>query len=106
MATRPATELLYDSEASYRLVDNAIGEFGAGRHVLADGRGRVSGEEARNVIREELFGLIAHLHFHDISEQQLAYASSIIADLQKRFARIETMFESGASPRDEAMIPG
>src|SRR4051794_40250235 len=34
MATRPAHELLYDSEASLRLVDNAIGELGVEAEIV------------------------------------------------------------------------
>ena len=92
MATRAATELLYDSEASYRLVDRVIGEFGSASRALDDMAGRLSGDDLRAVIREELSGLIAHLHFHDISAEQLSYARCLIGEMEHRLQRIDSVF--------------
>ena len=92
MATRAATELLYDSEASYRLVDRVIDEFGSTSRALDDMTGSLSGDELRAVIREELFGLIAHLHFHEISAEQLSYARSLISEMEHRLKRIDAVF--------------
>jgi hypothetical protein len=88
MATRPATELLYDSEASYRLVDRALGEFSPVNRVIG-GTDPLHPGDVRGLIREELFGLIAHLHFQDISSQQLAYASHVISEMQEIFRGTE-----------------
>jgi hypothetical protein len=102
MATRAATELLYDSEASYRLVDNVIGEFGSTSRMLDDVSGLSNGDEDRALIREELFGLIAHLHFHDISAQQLSYAASLIAEMEQRLERIDAAFGSAHAQTNAA----
>jgi chemotaxis regulatin CheY-phosphate phosphatase CheZ len=185
MATRPANELLYDSEASLRLVDNAIGEFGAevaavsteaapnadatggllelpktllraygeitnilerlreSRGILEQAAvdrlqhmseklkevssatelaatdilngldhavamvdeldvlaeqpdGAVRGREIRSQMRDDLFGLMVHLQFQDITTQQLAYASSVIVDMEQRVAQIVAVFDPKA----------
>jgi chemotaxis regulatin CheY-phosphate phosphatase CheZ len=185
MATRPANELLYDSEASLRLVDNAIGEFGAeiaavsteaapnadvsggllelpktllraygeitnilerlreSRGILEQAAvdrlqhmseklkevssatelaatdilngldhavamvdeldvlaeqpdGAARGREIRSQMRDDLFGLMVHLQFQDITTQQLAYASSVIVDMEQRVAQIVAVFDPKA----------
>jgi chemotaxis regulatin CheY-phosphate phosphatase CheZ len=185
MATRPANELLYDSEASLRLVDNAIGEFGAevtaasserapgadsaggllelpktllraygeitnilerlreSRGILEQAAvdrlqhmseklkevssatelaatdilngldhavamvdeldvlaeqpdGAARGREIRSQMRDDLFGLMVHLQFQDITTQQLAYASSVIVDMEQRVAQIVAVFDPQA----------
>ncbi len=195
MATRPANELLYDSEASLRLVDNAIGEFGAAaseeevapevpssglselpktllraygeitgilerlresRGILeqaavqklqhmndklrevssatelaatdilngldkavgmvdeldvlaATPDGAVKAAELRSTMRDELFGLMVHLQFQDITTQQLAYSSSVIADMETRLAQIVAIFDPTAMgfemPRELVSTP-
>jgi chemotaxis regulatin CheY-phosphate phosphatase CheZ len=177
MAIRPAKELLYDSEASLRLVSNAIGELGAGassadavnptalaqlpetllraygeitsvlerlresRGVLEHGAveelsrmnaklsevssatelaandildgldrtvgmveeldalaGRpdaaARGVEIRARMREELFGLTVTLQFQDITTQQLAYASSVIGEMEQRLTQVVALFDT------------
>ncbi|MDB4917306.1 MAG: hypothetical protein JWM95_4950 [Gemmatimonadetes bacterium] len=89
MAPRPANELLYDSEASYRLVDRALGEFGPLNRVVGGTTDPLHPGDVRGLIREELFGLIAHLHFQDISSQQLAYASHVISEMQEIFKLVD-----------------
>jgi chemotaxis regulatin CheY-phosphate phosphatase CheZ len=176
MATRPAHELLYDSEASLRLVDNAIGELGVEAEIVTTPDGsalpptlvRAYGDltgilarlrESRGVLeqgavaklnhmqeklnevslasemaatdildglertvlmvdeldalaedptgapraatvrarmREELFGLVMHLQFQDITSQQLAYASSVIVEMEQRLAQMAAIFDPQA----------
>ena len=185
MTARSASELLYDSEASLRLVDNAIGEFAPeeGRHEdavdvqfgdidsltklphtlfrayseirsilerlrvsrgileqsamdklahmhhklkevssatelaatdILDGLDRSvamvdeldaiaempdsasRGLELRGRMRDELFGLMVHLQFQDITTQQLAYASSVILDMEQRLVQLASIFDPNA----------
>lgn len=188
MATRPVNELLYDSEASLRLVDNAIGEFseeaaaivathvpepstsglsalpttllkayseitgilerlresrgileqaavdklqhmneklrevssatelaatdilnGLDRAVamvdeldtIEDGpEGKARALAMRSQMRDDLFGLMVHLQFQDITTQQLAYASSVIVDMEQRVAQIVAVFDPHALGMD------
>lgn len=189
MTARPASELLFDSEASLRLVDNAIGEFKSDVDVgedigfgdlhsltrlpqtlfrayneirailerlrvsrsileqtamdklahmhdklkevssatelaatdILDGLDRsvamvdeldtlgdtpesgARGGEIRGRMREELFGLMVHLQFQDITTQQLAYASSVILDMEQRLAQLATIFDPNAMVIDDAV---
>jgi hypothetical protein len=186
MATRPAKELLYDSEASLRLVSNAIGELGAGAtdatpstalaqlprtlvraygeitailERLRESRGLLeqasvdklsemqaklsevssATEVAANDIlngldrtvgmvdeldtlaalpdsaapsaavrlkmREELFGLMVSLQFQDITTQQLAYASSVISDMEQRLSQMAELFDPRALGIEPAAAP-
>ena len=76
---RQAVELFSESEASHRLVDRAIGELRPGapaaQHAMLAG-------DVRSSMRDELFGLMAHLHFHDISARELDYAAERIAEMR------------------------
>ena len=89
MATRPATELLYDSEASYRLVDSALGEFSFRRRGSEEGGEQLAPEDIKGLIREELFGLMAHLHFREVSMQELNHAARVIANMQQLLTQAE-----------------
>jgi len=175
MAPRSASELLFDSEASLRLVDSAIvelrpddapsaaalgarlpqqllrayGEIGAILTRLRESRGVLEqahmdklahmhsklrevtsatetaatdilngldrsiamvdeldtlGEgnepspraaEIRSAMRDELFGLMNHLQFQDITTQQLAHASSVILEMEDRLSLLMKYFNSG-----------
>lgn len=97
MTTRPATELLYDSEASYRLVDRALGEFGPLNRILGTETDPVPPGDVRGLIREELFGLIAHLHFQDISAQQLEYAGHVISEMQAIFREADAPVQASVT---------
>lgn len=193
MTARSASELLFDSEASLRLVDNAIGEFnhdsgyredaGLGQfgdidsltklpttlfraynevktilqrlrvsrsileqtamdklaHMhdklkevssatelaatdILDGLDRsvamvdeldaiadtsedaARGTEIRGRMREELFGLMVHLQFQDITTQQLAYASSVIQDMEQRLVQLASIFDPNTLIVDETLM--
>ncbi|MEP6998946.1 MAG: hypothetical protein ABI969_00610 [bacterium] len=52
--------------------------------------------EIRQSVRDELFGLMVHLQFQDITAQQLAFASSIIQEMEGRLAHIVQAFDPKA----------
>lgn len=58
--------------------------------------------EVANHLRDELHGLISLLQFQDITSQQLAYASGVLADVEDRLTRILEIFgsdwEEGGGP--------
>ncbi|MEP6619838.1 MAG: hypothetical protein ABJE47_10995 [bacterium] len=60
------------------------------------------GTEIRGRMREELFGLMVHLQFQDITTQQLAYASSVIMDMEQRLAQLASIFDPSTMKVDEA----
>jgi hypothetical protein len=84
---RVVSDLFSESEVSYRLVDRAIGEL---RPTDAPSpRIGVVESDVRDCMREELFGLIAHLHFNDISSRQLEYAAGRIAEMRRWMDALE-----------------
>ncbi len=91
---RAATELITESEVSHRLVDRAIGELRpTGGTVYCEPS---HDQSVRETMRDELFGLLAHLHFHDISARELDYAAGRIAEM-KRW--LESLDETVDLPR-------
>jgi chemotaxis regulatin CheY-phosphate phosphatase CheZ len=47
----------------------------------------------RAAMRDELFDMMGKLQFQDITSQQLAYASSILTDMETRLAQIAVIFD-------------
>jgi hypothetical protein len=44
-------------------------------------------------MREEIFGMMGCLQFQDITTQQLAYASSVLTDMERRLLQIAKLFD-------------
>ncbi|MEP6731904.1 MAG: hypothetical protein ABJE10_14750 [bacterium] len=73
--------------------------------VLAEQPGSgAKAAEVRAHMREELFGLMIHLQFQDIITQQLAFAASIIVEMEQRLAQIVGIFDTEA-PAEGATAP-
>jgi hypothetical protein len=47
----------------------------------------------RGQLRDELFAMMNHLQFHDITTQQLNYTSSVLTDVERRLAQVATIFD-------------
>lgn len=47
----------------------------------------------RGRMRDELFALMGHMQFQDITTQQLNYASAVLTDVQDRLARVVALFD-------------
>ncbi len=82
---REATELYSESEVSHRLVDRAIVELRATERQSARFEADV-----RDSMKDELFGLLAHLHFHEISSRELEYAAKRINEMRRWMATLES----------------
>lgn len=68
----------------------------------------VRGAELRQQLRDEVFALMGHMQFQDITTQQLNYAGSILLDLEQRLGDVQQLFEPGAAtgvPRDGTSVP-
>ncbi|MEO7512003.1 MAG: hypothetical protein ABIZ91_09600 [Gemmatimonadaceae bacterium] len=50
----------------------------------------------RGTMREELFTLVGHMQFQDITSQQLHYASAVICDMEARLAQLARVFDPAA----------
>jgi chemotaxis regulatin CheY-phosphate phosphatase CheZ len=81
-----ATDILNGLDRSVAMVDELD-------HLaeLPDSAARAA--EVRSTMRDELFGLMNHLQFQDITTQQLAYASSVIMDMEDRLAQLIKLFD-------------
>jgi hypothetical protein len=55
-------------------------------------------QEARNALREELFGMMQPLQFQDITTQQLAYASHVIVQMEDRLTHLVSLFDPSPRP--------
>jgi chemotaxis regulatin CheY-phosphate phosphatase CheZ len=51
------------------------------------------GQLTRDLLREEIFGMMGCLQFQDITTQQLAYASSVLTDMEDRLLSIAKLFD-------------
>ena len=51
------------------------------------------GQHTRDLLREEIFGMMGCLQFQDITTQQLAYASSVLTDMEGRLLQIAKLFD-------------
>lgn len=51
----------------------------------------------RDRMREEIFGMMGALQFQDITTQQLAYAASVLNDMEERLLQIARLFDPAAA---------
>jgi hypothetical protein len=121
MSAKPPSELLYDSEATLRLVDSAIEEIG---DLGSDDSRPAAQRDASSLVQHsppvgpvgqsdliawghsEILGVLDALrqsrHFlergtQDLTGQQLAYASAVLSAMEARLTTIARAFESSAA---------
>ena len=85
-----ATDILNGLDRATSMVDDLDGYAGA--HAEPDDRAA----SIRGALRDELFALMGHMQFQDITSQQLNYASSVLTDMENRLARIARVFDPAA----------
>jgi len=89
-----ATDILNGIERATTIVDDLD---------ACDERGdRDRARDLRTTLRDELFALMGHMQFQDITSQQLAYASAVIDDVEVRLAAIAQLFERPLYEASEA----
>jgi hypothetical protein len=84
-----ATDILDALDRAQTLIDDLDAADEAG-----------DGEKARNtrdLLREEIFGMMGCLQFQDITTQQLSYASSVLTDMEDRLLSIAKLFDPAAA---------
>jgi len=54
-------------------------------------------QQVRDRMREEIFGMMGALQFQDITTQQLAYAASVLSDMEARLLQIAKLFDPAAA---------
>lgn len=55
------------------------------------------GQHVRDLLREEIFGMMGALQFQDITTQQLAYAASVLTAMEDRLLQIAKLFDPSAA---------
>jgi hypothetical protein len=84
-----ATDIMDAIDRSLALVDEL------------DGCGDGNGERAaaiRGTLRDELFGVMGHLQFQDITTQQLNHVAAVLADIERRLAHVTSAFDPAQLP--------
>jgi hypothetical protein len=94
MATRPAHELLYDSEASLRLVDNAIGELGGDGEIVTANE---SSALPASLVRAygDITGILARLRESRGTLEQGAMAK--LKHMQEKLTEVSRASETAAN---------
>jgi hypothetical protein len=80
-----ATNMLDGLDRALGLVDRLDAESGPEASESAAG--------LRGQLRDELFAMMSHLQFHDITTQQLDYTSSVLIDVEHRLAQVVRVFD-------------
>jgi chemotaxis regulatin CheY-phosphate phosphatase CheZ len=58
---------------------------------------REKGRNTRELLREEIFGMMGCLQFQDITTQQLSYAASVLTDMENRLLSIAKLFDPASA---------
>ena len=83
-----ATDILDALDRAQNLVDDLDAADAAGD--------KDKGQNVRDLLREEIFGMMGALQFQDITTQQLAYAASVLTDMENRLLQIAKLFDPAA----------
>jgi chemotaxis regulatin CheY-phosphate phosphatase CheZ len=92
-----ATDILNGLDRANTMVDDL--DAYALTHGEPDGRGA----STRTALRDELFALMGHMQFQDITSQQLTYASAVLTEMEARLTNIARAFDPavfGHAPLD------
>lgn len=97
-----ATDILNGLDRANMLVDDL--DAYAAEHGEPDDK--ASG--IRGSLRDELFALMGHMQFQDITSQQLNYASAVLTEMETRLANIAKVFDPAVFgvARPEGSVPG
>jgi chemotaxis regulatin CheY-phosphate phosphatase CheZ len=99
-----ATDILNGLDRANTMVDDL--DAYAGAHGEPDEQGA----STRAALRDELFALMGHMQFQDITSQQLTYASAVLTEMEARLTNIARAFDPSVFGRphldDGAVEPG
>jgi hypothetical protein len=79
-----ATDIMDGIDRAIAMVDELDAPADPERHA-----------DVRNALRDELFGVMSHLQFQDITTQQLSHASSTLVEMETRLVQLARMFDPG-----------
>jgi chemotaxis regulatin CheY-phosphate phosphatase CheZ len=93
-----ATDILDALDRSTALVDDLDAIEASGDHAR--------GTDVRNQLRDELFTVMGHMQFQDITSQQILSAQSLLGDMEARLVQIAELFDLEVGQRrDHAGSP-
>jgi hypothetical protein len=79
-----ATDILDGLERANALVDELD---------TVDGNADTAAAGIRSRLRDELFALVGHMQFQDITSQQLAFASAVLSEVETRLTALVELFD-------------
>ena len=82
-----ATDILNGLDRANMMVDDL--DAYAGEHGEPDDKAST----IRGSLRDELFALMGHMQFQDITSQQLNYASAVLTEMETRLSSIAKVFD-------------
>jgi hypothetical protein len=94
-----ATDILDGLERATNMVDDLDGV--AAESGAPDERGA----GIRAALRDELFALMGHMQFQDITSQQLSYASAVLSEMEARLDQIAKVFDPSGLGAAATLVP-
>ncbi|HEX6632310.1 MAG TPA: hypothetical protein VF048_14515 [Gemmatimonadaceae bacterium] len=95
-----ATDILDGLDRAQSIIDEMDAE------AAQAGEGSPHGRELRDRLRDEIFSVTGCLQFQDITTQQLAYAGSVLVEMEERLSEIARLFDPRRYGAPELPVPG
>jgi hypothetical protein len=95
-----ATDILDGLDRAQGIIDEMDAE------AAQAGEGSPRGRELRDRLRDEIFSVTGCLQFQDITTQQLAYAGSVLVEMEERLSEIARLFDPRRYGAPELPVPG
>lgn len=95
-----ATDILDGLDRAQSIIDEMDAE------AAQAGEGSPRGRELRDRLRDEIFSVTGCLQFQDITTQQLAYAGSVLVEMEERLSEIARLFDPRRYGAPELPVPG
>ena len=95
-----ATDILDGLDRAQSIIDEMDAEADRA------GEGSPRGRELRDRLRDEIFSVTGCLQFQDITTQQLAYAGSVLVEMEERLSEIARLFDPRRYGAPELPVPG
>lgn len=94
-----ATDILDGLDRAQGIIDEMDAE------AAKDGERSPRGRELRDRLRDEIFAVTGCLQFQDITTQQLAYAGSVLVEMEERLSEIARLFDPRRYGAPELPVP-
>jgi hypothetical protein len=92
------------AKAGIDIMDTLDRATGLVDQLDAEQDGAVAGD-LRNQLRDELFTVMGHMQFQDITSQQITHAQALLADMESRLEQIAALFDIEMGQRAAPTLP-